>query len=326
MTNFEKKIKFLLVFVFIFIFSIFLWESFSNFFWSVEISSDPNITTEISEISKNLLNQQDLMGQVVITGLENQNLSSKIGLVNGEGDLEDISGKSNELGGGGKIYSEWWKFVLGIEENPSFRPMSQWIKIPVPPFIYGDSFNFLNMKRLVPVDVVAPASTWAEAPVWAWVSAQADAQAEAIAEAQVWAQVWAEAPTWAEAIAEAQVEAEVAAIAQVQAQAPAPAWAIAQAWAQTWAIAPAKAIAQVQAQAPVPTWVEAEVEALAWAEAEVEAEAKAQAEAEAIAKAKAKAKAPVLVSSIAKGDLIEKIELLTNIEKIKVEVMVRKNI
>jgi hypothetical protein len=39
------------------------------------------------------------MGQVVITGLENQNLSSKIGLVNVEGDLEDISGKSNELGG-----------------------------------------------------------------------------------------------------------------------------------------------------------------------------------------------------------------------------------
>ena len=58
----------------------------------------------LTEISKNLLDQQDLMSQVVITGLENQNLSSKIGLVNGEGDLEDISGKSNESGG--KIYSE----------------------------------------------------------------------------------------------------------------------------------------------------------------------------------------------------------------------------
>src|ERR1700679_208626 len=26
--------------------------------------------------------------------------------------------------------------------------MSEWIKIPVPSFIHGDSFNFLNIKRL----------------------------------------------------------------------------------------------------------------------------------------------------------------------------------
>jgi hypothetical protein len=84
-------------------FYLFLYKSLSNDLLAVQCLVESNLVTEIS---KNLLDQQDLMSQVVITGLENQNLSSKIGLVNGEGDLGDISGgKSNELGG--KIHSEW---------------------------------------------------------------------------------------------------------------------------------------------------------------------------------------------------------------------------
>jgi hypothetical protein len=84
-------------------FYLFLYKSLSNDLLAAQCLVESNLVTEIS---KNLLDQQDLMSQFVTIGLENQNLSSKIGLVNGEGDLEDISGKSNELGGG-KIHSEW---------------------------------------------------------------------------------------------------------------------------------------------------------------------------------------------------------------------------